>query len=204
MTYMVKAVKKSKTFMLAVEPGEDVRIHDSHGDPSSLSVLFDESSAVAKLLVAAATPEDVAALVRLHAPGVWAFAIVAGRITLLLRMEDGSEVFLHKDADGSLGAHGTDFSKIELESLFRGDCAGAIEKLSKSASRMAMIDVLESDGRPRVVSVSAPNPFHVRPTEKAMERALDLIAAMLEPGFDAKEARAFLLDRGRSISILSD
>jgi hypothetical protein len=204
MPYSVKVVKNSKKLMLTVEPGQNVLVHDSSGDPSALSVIFKDFDDVAEALMAAAGPDDLARLVREKAPDVYAYAVVPGRITLLLGMADGSEVFLHKDTDGTLSAHGFDFEKIEPESLFWGGHDDAMERLARAQYPIVMFDVLQNVGRSNVVSVSAPKPFPDHPTPKAMDAALNIIEGMLKPGFDPTEAQAFLLAKGRSVSIATD
>lgn len=190
--------------MLTVQPGQNVLIHDSSGDPSALSVIFKDVDNVAGVLMAAADPDDLARIVRDKAPDVHAYAVVPGRITLLLGMADGSEVFLHKDTDGTLNAHGADFAKVEPESLFWGGRDDAMEQLAKAQYPIAMFDVLQNVGRSNVVSVSAPKPFPDRPTAKSMDAALRLIEGLLKPGFDPREAHAFLLAKGRSVAIARD
>jgi hypothetical protein len=204
MPYSVKIVKNSRKFMLTVEPGKNVLVHDSEGDPSALSVLFDGAHSIAEFLVAAGSPDELAGLVRHHAPDVWAFAVVPGRITLLFRTADGNETFLHRDTDGTLSAHGTDFSQIEPNSLFWGGVDDALEQLANAETAIAMFNVLQNVGRSGIVSVSAPKPFPDRPSAKATETALDIIEGLLKPGFDPAQARAFLLAKGRHVPIAQD
>ncbi|MBY3432885.1 hypothetical protein HFN89_01675 [Rhizobium laguerreae] len=204
MPYSAKVVRNSKTLVLTVQQGANVLVHDSAGDPSALSVIFPTcAEGIAEILVAAGSSDDLAALVRQHAPDTWAFAVVPGRITLLLRMADSSETFLHRDIDGSLSAHGSDFSKVEPESLFWGGLDDAMKQLAAADTPVAMFDVLQNVARSNIVSVSAPKPFPDRASPKAIETALDLMEGMLKPGFDPKEARAFLLSKGRSVPIVA-
>jgi hypothetical protein len=201
MAFGVKVVKNFKTLMLTVNPGQNVLVHDSNGDPSALSVIFEVVDDVVEALMAAVGPDDLARIVRDKAPDVHAYAVVPGRITLRLEMADGNEAFLHKDTDGTLNAHGADFKRIEPKSLFWNDQEKAMKELAKAKSAVDMFDVVQNVGLTHVVRVSAPKPFRDRPTAKSMDEALTLIEEMLEPPFDRTEAQAFLLEKGRTLRI---